>query len=58
MSYTDEGRQPGGSGNPNDGGEDELMDYVDSDVSVLAQFHEDAIRQVRQWRAGKRRTCR
>nr|CAD7570514.1 unnamed protein product [Timema californicum] len=30
---------------PNDGGEDELMDYVDSEVSVLAQFHEDAIRQ-------------
>jgi hypothetical protein len=53
MSYTDEGRQAGGSGAPHDGGEDELMDYVDSDVSVLAQFHEDAIRQVRQWRAGK-----
>jgi hypothetical protein len=53
MSYTDEGRQPGGGGTPRDGGEDELMDYVDSDVSVLAQFHEDAIRQVRQWRAGR-----
>lgn len=52
MSYTEEGRQPtgagsaGGGGTPHDGGEDELMDYVDSDVSVLAQFHEDAIRQV------------
>lgn len=45
MSYTDEGRQPGGSGTPHDGGEEELMDCVDSDVSVLAQFHEDAIRQ-------------
>ena len=53
MSYTEEGRPPpgsgsagGGGGTPHDGGEDELMDYVDSDVSVLAQFHEDAIRQV------------
>ncbi|KAJ9598659.1 hypothetical protein L9F63_010674, partial [Diploptera punctata] len=52
MSYTEEGRPPPGSGStggggitPHDGGEDELMDYVDSDVSVLAQFHEDAIRQ-------------
>ncbi|PSN45332.1 hypothetical protein C0J52_18069 [Blattella germanica] len=54
MSYTEEGRPPpgggsgsagGGGGTPHDGGEDELMDYVDSDVSVLAQFHEDAIRQ-------------
>ena len=53
MWYTDEDRQAGGSGAPRDGGEEELMDYVDSDVSVLAQFHEDAIRQVRQWRAGK-----
>jgi len=51
MSYTEEGRHPGGGSAPHDGGEDELMDYVDSDVSVLAQFHEDAIRQVRQWRA-------
>ena len=46
MSYTEESRQPGGGGTPHDGGEDELMDCVDSDVSVLAQFHEDAIRQV------------
>lgn len=45
MSYTEESRQPGGGGTPHDGGEDELMDCVDSDVSVLAQFHEDAIRQ-------------
>lgn len=59
MSYTEESRQPGGGGAPHDGGEDELMDCVDSDVSVLAQFHEDAIRQVRQWRAtsGTYRTC-
>ncbi|KDR10619.1 synaptic vesicle glycoprotein 2B-like [Zootermopsis nevadensis] len=45
MSYTEEGRQQGGGGSPHDGGEDELMDSVDSEVSVLAQFHEDAIRQ-------------
>jgi hypothetical protein len=51
MSYTEESRQPAAGGTPHDGGEDELMDCVDSDVSVLAQFHEDAIRQVRQWRA-------
>lgn len=50
MSYTEESRQQGGGSTPHDGGEDELMDSVDSEVSVLAQFHEDAIRQVRQWR--------
>jgi hypothetical protein len=55
MSYTEEGRQPGGAGTPHNGGEDELMDCVDSEVSVLAQFHEDAIRQVRQWRADNER---
>ncbi|XP_049807229.1 synaptic vesicle glycoprotein 2B-like [Schistocerca nitens] len=48
MSYTEEGGSMLATA-PHDEAaldvEEELMDYVDSDISVLAQFHEDAIRQ-------------
>ncbi|XP_063237443.1 synaptic vesicle glycoprotein 2C-like [Bacillus rossius redtenbacheri] len=48
MSYTEEGVPRPRSPRPQDeedGGEDELVGSGDSDMSVLAQFHEDAIRQ-------------
>lgn len=49
MSYTEEAGSMLPTSSQEDCPPDAEEDFIDSDVSVLAQFHEDAIRQVREF---------